>query len=125
MTAGCAALQIAHQEREGLSQISVLAVPAQGLGRRRREPWSRPGKLPPLHLIIMNAVVEVRFEPLGHGEAQVFGDSHEPSIEEPVDVRPEQKPVRDIVLAAGRVGADMGGIEDRQRLFTRYAQRRP
>jgi hypothetical protein len=78
----------------------------------------------PGHGVELIAVTEVLAQP-GADEKAVAGVNTDVSaVEEGVDVRPEQQPVVEAVLAAGCDGPDVRGLQDRCDVGSLMAQRR-
>lgn len=65
----------------------------------------------------MTAIVEIGLEAMAHLKTVILGHGHIAQIEQPMDVRPQQKAVGGIMFAAITIGSDMRGIENWQRLL--------
>jgi hypothetical protein len=58
----------------------------------------------------MPSVLELFFNPPADYETVVLRDGHRAPIEEAVDVAAQQQSIRDLVIAAFRIGSDVRGI---------------
>ena len=67
--------------------------------------------------IVGPTVFKVDLQSAADFEAVVACDGDVALIEEPVDIRPQEQPVRYPVFAALRVGADVGRFEGGQRVL--------
>lgn len=77
-------------------------------------------KVPALHGEVLLAVLELLAEAAARPKLVGGRDRDVASVEERVDIRAEQETIRYEVLASLTHGADVGGLENRKRLFLRY-----
>ncbi len=88
-------------------------MPPKVLDRRSQV---RPDRIPhelAMQAVVLAAIVEILVDAPAHLDVVIGGDRQVSPIEESVEIAAQQQPVVDSMLALGRIGANMGGFENR------------
>jgi hypothetical protein len=64
--------------------------------------------------VIGPPVLELPAKPVADLQMQFGRDSHVPKVEKSMKIRPDQKPIADLVFTTTRVRFDVSGFKDRK-----------
>jgi len=70
--------------------------------------------------VVVSPVLEILSDTATHLETELRGGRYVASIEECMEVAPQQEPIVDSMLTADRVGSNVSRFQNGQHAFTRY-----